>query len=81
MYDPGMSKHVQIRDVPDDIHRTLRERAARAGISLSDYLRDELVRIARRPPIADVLRRAESRHGGVPSEAIEAAVREARERS
>jgi antitoxin FitA len=81
MYDARVNKNVQIRDVPEDVHRTLRERAARAGMSLSDYLRDELVRVAERPELADVLRRATTRHGGASSESIRAAVRDARERT
>ena len=39
-----MSKMIQIRNVPDTLHRRLRVRAARAGMSLSDYLREELER-------------------------------------
>jgi antitoxin FitA len=74
-----MGRNVQIRDVPEEIHRTLKERAARAGMSLSDYLKDELVRVAERPPVADVLRRAETRHGGASHESILEAVRAARE--
>ena len=41
-----MAKMIQIRHVPDALHRTLRARAARAGMSLSDYLRAELARTA-----------------------------------
>lgn len=37
---------VQIRDVPEDVHRTLKARAARRGTSLSEYLRTELQRVA-----------------------------------
>lgn len=39
-----MSKMIQIRHVPDTLHRALRARAARAGMTLSDYLRAELAR-------------------------------------
>ena len=41
-----MAKMIQIRHVPDALHRTLRARAARAGMTLSDYLRAELARTA-----------------------------------
>ncbi|MBA3310101.1 MAG: hypothetical protein H0U28_08585 [Nocardioidaceae bacterium] len=75
-----MGKVVQIRNVPDDIHRTLRSRAAAAGQSLSDYLLAELVRVAERPAIADVLARASRRSGGASSEAIVEAVRAGRDR-
>jgi antitoxin FitA len=36
------TRMIQIRHVPDDVHRKLKERARRAGMSLSDYLRREL---------------------------------------
>jgi plasmid stability protein len=75
-----MSRTVQIRDVPDDIHRTLRARAAAAGVSLSAYLLAELTRVAERPPVADVLARAAARHGGASTADIVAAVRAGRDR-
>ena len=43
-----MSKMIQIRHVPDILHRRLRARAALAGMSLSDYLRRELEAAAER---------------------------------
>lgn len=74
-----MARSIQIRNVPDDIHRTLRARAAGAGMSLSDYLLSEIVRLAERPQIPDVLARAESRHGGGAAAKIVAAVRSGRD--
>ncbi len=50
-----MSKMVQIRDVPDDVHRTLKARAAREGMSLSDFIKRELERTAERPSIREWL--------------------------
>lgn len=44
-----MARLVQIREVPEDVHRTLKARAAHAGRSLSEYLRAELALIAARP--------------------------------
>ena len=73
-----MPKAIQIRDVPDDVHQTLRIRAAIAGLSLSDYLLQEITGIARRPTVAEVLDRVEARQGGVSREAIVAAVRAGR---
>lgn len=35
---------IQIRDVPDEVHRRYRQRAAAAGMSLQEYLREELIR-------------------------------------
>ena len=71
---------VQIRNVPDDLHRTLRSRAAAEGLSLSDYLLKEIVRIAERPPLGEVLARAAARSGGAPHDEIVAAVRSGRGR-
>lgn len=71
-------KAIQIRDVPDDVHAALRARAAAVGMSLSDYLLDELTEIARRPTVADVLARARARHGGASPEAIVRVIREMR---
>ena len=76
-----MARTIQIRDVPDDVHRTLRSRAAAAGVSLSDYLRREVVRLAERPPVADVLLRAAHRHGGTDVPSIVAEVRSGRDRA
>jgi antitoxin FitA len=81
MYTGSVTKTIQIRDVPDDVHATLRARAAQAGMSLSDFLLQKLEGFARRPAIAEVLERAQSRGGSGPSvEDIVAAVREARDR-
>jgi hypothetical protein len=49
-----MSKMIQIRHVPDALHRKLRSRAALAGMTLSDYLRLELERAAERLTPDDV---------------------------
>ncbi|MBT8165754.1 MAG: hypothetical protein KJP22_00030 [Acidimicrobiia bacterium] len=50
-----MKKMIQIRDVPEDVHRVLRVRAAEAGLSLAEYLRQELERLASQRTIAEVL--------------------------
>ena len=44
-----MAKLLQVRDVSDEVHRTLKVRAAQAGTSLSEYVRAELDLIASRP--------------------------------
>jgi hypothetical protein len=56
-----MSKVVQIRNVPDALHRALKARAAGAGQSLSDYLLAEIERVTARPPRVDLLDRIHSR--------------------
>lgn len=50
-----MSKLIQIKNVPDGVHRTLKARAAHAGLTLSDYLVKELSDIAARPTLEDAL--------------------------
>lgn len=76
-----MKKTIQIRDVSEETHATLRSRAAAAGMSLSDYLRREIEEIAARPEISDVLRRAAARGpSGVTTDDIVRAVRAGRDR-
>jgi len=48
---------IQIRDVPDSVHGTLKSRAAREGMSLSDFIKRELERVAERPTIEEWLER------------------------
>jgi antitoxin FitA len=48
-----MSKMIQIRNVPDALHRKLKARAAMAGMSLSDYLLAEIRRSAEVPTLAE----------------------------
>jgi plasmid stability protein len=55
-----MSKMIQVRHVPDEVHRTLKARAARSGMSLSDYLRAQLQELARQAAIDDLLAEAEA---------------------
>jgi antitoxin FitA len=57
----SMSKMVQIRNVPDMLHRKLKARAAGSGRTLSDYLLAELERVAARPTREDMLARLHSR--------------------
>lgn len=52
-----MSKMVQIRDVPDDVYSTLKARAARERMSLSDLIKRELERTAERPSMQEWLER------------------------
>ena len=52
---------IQIRNVPENLHRTLKSRAAMAGMSLSDYLLAELRRVAERPTREELLDRLRSR--------------------
>lgn len=54
-----MSSMIQIRNVPDELHRDLKARAARTGKTLSDYLLAELRALAVRPTMQEWLTRSE----------------------
>jgi plasmid stability protein len=56
-----MSTMIQIRNVPDDLHRRLKARAAMAGMSLSDYLLKEIGEVAKRPTMEEMRERLASR--------------------
>jgi len=56
-----MSKMIQLRNVPDALHRTLKARAAMAGMSLSDYLLAEIKEIAERPTLTEFRARLHKR--------------------
>ncbi len=49
-----MSKMIQLRHVPDALHRRLKSRAALAGMSLSDYLVREVGKMAERPTLDEI---------------------------
>lgn len=55
---------IQIKDVPEETHAVLRQRAAQANQSLQEYLRSRLIDEASRPTLAEVLDRAGGRAGG-----------------
>jgi plasmid stability protein len=56
-----MTKMIQLRNVPDALHRSLKARAALAGMSLSDYLLAEIREIAGRPTLAELRHRLHKR--------------------
>jgi antitoxin FitA len=71
---------IQVKDVPDDVHATLRSRAAAAGMSLQEYLLARLVEDAQTPTLDEVLDRAGGRAGGSASlRSATKAVRRARD--
>jgi plasmid stability protein len=55
-----MGRMIQLRNVPEDLHRTLKARAALAGKSLSDYLLEEIRRAAERPTPEELVQRLAS---------------------
>ena len=56
-----MSRMIQLRNVSDSLHRTLKARAAMAGMSLSDYLLAEIRHLADRPTIDELRERLRRR--------------------
>jgi plasmid stability protein len=78
-----MSKMIQVRNVPDSVHKTLKARAAQAGFTLSDYLLRELRKIAEVPTTRELAERVRERAGafaGVKESGADA-VRASRRRS
>jgi len=67
---------IQIRNVPNELHRRLKARAASAGMSLSDYLLAEIRRVAERPTPEELRKRLQSRSNVTsslsPAEAVRA---------
>jgi antitoxin FitA len=52
---------IQLRNVPDALHRALKARAARAGMSLSEYLLAEIKEIAEKPTLTELRERLQER--------------------
>lgn len=71
---------IQVRHVPEAVHRTLKSRAALAGMSLSDYLRAELERMAERPTRQELLARIAARPRVEPRKRVADLVRAERDR-
>ena len=74
-----MPTMIQIRNVPETLHRTLKARAALAGMSLSDFLLAEIREVAARPTIDELRRRIASRASVSPSVPPAEAVRRERD--
>ena len=55
LYAENMSKMIQVRDVPEEVHSTLKARAAREGMSLSDFIKRELEHSVERPTMREWL--------------------------
>jgi plasmid stability protein len=58
---------ITIRNVPEEVRDELAARAARAGRSLQEHLRTELIELARKPSVEDLLARARSRSSATSS--------------
>ena len=76
-----MSIMIQIRNVPDGLHRRLKARAALAGMSLSDYLLNEIRAAAERPTLDELRARLARRSPVTPGVPPAQALRLQRERA
>jgi plasmid stability protein len=74
-----MSKMIQIRNVPDALHRKLKARAALEGMSLSEYLLSEVRRAAERPSVSELRQRLAQRTPVQPSLSPARALRQERD--
>jgi hypothetical protein len=79
MYVLKMSRTIQIRNVPDSLHRTHKARAALAGMSLSDFLLAEIRALAERPTLAELRDRVRNRSRIAPRTSAADAVRSERD--
>jgi antitoxin FitA len=74
-----MSSMIQIRNVPEALHRKLKSRAALGGMSLSQYLLAELRQMAERPTLEEMRERLHRRSRVNPSESAEQVIRAMRD--
>jgi hypothetical protein len=75
-----MSKLVQVKGVPEGVHRRLKARAALRGQTLSDYLRGEMQRLAARPSAEELLALLDREAPAALGESAASEVRRARRR-
>lgn len=75
-----MSKMIQIRNVPDELHRQLKIRAAAAGMNMSDYIKQELDLRTRKSTIREIgaRRDAQGRRSTATTQQMVDIIREAR---
>ena len=72
--------NIQVRNVPEDLHRALKAKAATAGSSLSDFVLAELVQLAKRPTLGELRERLRRREPVDLRPTAADVIREARER-
>jgi plasmid stability protein len=78
-----MSRMLQVRNLPDEVHERLKQRAAEERMSLSDYVARELTKMVRYRSNAEIVaearRRALERGTSLTDEQIVSAIHEGRE--
>jgi antitoxin FitA len=74
-----MSKMIQIRNVPDEMHRALKVQAAEEGMTLSDYIKRELIQVTGQSTLDEISAWRRSRPpSGLTTQGIVDAIREVR---
>lgn len=74
-----MPKTIQIRNIPDDLHKKLKVRAAQAGMTLSNYLLSEIEQVAAKPILSEMMERLRGLEPVELDEPPEAAIRRMRD--
>ena len=69
---------IHIRDLPDEVHSALRIKAARTGLSLSEYLRRQLETLAKQKSVAEVLSEWQEERSPLTAEEVIEAVHDGR---
>ena len=70
---------IQLRHVPDTLHRKLKSRAAKKGVSLSDYLVAEIEKLSGRPTMEELIERVARREPVVLKEPVAVVIRRMRD--
>ena len=79
MYRGSMPKMLQVRNLPDEVHARLKERAAQERMSLSDYVAQELTKLVRYRSNAEIVRDARMKTFDIPREEMVEGIRRDRE--
>lgn len=74
-----MNKHIQIREIPEKVHRSLKARAAAEGLSMSDYLKRLIERDLKRPSWDEMVKRMDALKPVKLSESTAAMIRRERD--
>jgi len=78
-YGSTMAKTLQVRNVPDAVHRAVRDRARAAGMSVSEYLLGRVQADLERLPLDELFARAARRRSRVSLAMASEAVRAGRD--
>jgi hypothetical protein len=78
-YSAGMATSITIRHVPQDVRNTLAARAAKDGRSLQEYMLDQVIRLAAKPSIHDLVDDVRRRKQRTPRQVTRKMILEARD--